>query len=159
MTRTHAMIATLGLMGTLALPNGAEAASWRSFGAPAQHTDGIGTKTDDDTAAFNLHCLPGNNLVMAQLRKGPAPGHTTLILLIDGNAVARHPADVTSVAGVSWIEFGGKDTTDADIAHWLHDIASATSDIAISAGGHAAHLPLDGAARAATTALSYCKFP
>jgi len=136
----------------------AQAAAWRSFGYPAQHTDMIGTKNAAGTAAFNLHCLPGNNLVELQMRGGPTGKATTLTLSIDGKVVARHAAYVSNLGSSAWIEFGGHETPDSEVARWLDGIAGATSDITMSAGRSVAHFSVDGAHSAATTALSYCKF-
>jgi hypothetical protein len=158
MRRTHRLFAALAALALIGAATSAQAAAWRSFGYPAQHTDMIGTKNDAGTAAFNLHCLPGNNLVELQVLNGPGGKSTTLSLLIDGRLVARHKALVTNVGTSDMIEFGGRGTTDAEVTRWLDGIASASSDIAISAGRSVAHFSLDGARSAATTALSYCKF-
>lgn len=138
------------------LSTSAEAAAWRSFGYPAQHTDMIGTKNAAGTAAFNLHCLSGNNLVELQLLGGPTGKATTLTLAVDGRVVARHAAYISKVGSSAWIEFGGHATPDSEVRRWLNGIAGATSDITMSAGRSVAHFPVDGAHRAATTALSYC---
>lgn len=156
MSRSFRTLAALASL-TLALPvTTAEAAAWRSFGYPAQRTDLISTKNDDGTAAFNLHCSSGNNLVELQVVGGPTGKSTTLALSVDGRLVAKHAAFPTRVGSTSMIEFGGRDTTDSDVARWLNGIASATSDVTISAGHSVAHFSADGAHSAATTALSYC---
>lgn len=131
-------------------------AAWRSFGYPDHHTDLISIKNDAGTAAFNLQCRPGNNDVELQLAGGPKGKSATMALTVDGRMVAKHSALVTNLGASSWVEFGGANT-DADVKRWLTGIASATSDITISAGSAAAHFPIAGASSAATTALSYCK--
>jgi hypothetical protein len=158
MGRTPCIAAIVAALALSFTSISAEAAAWRSFGYPAQHTDSIGTKNAEGTAAFNLHCLPGNNEVELQMVDGPTGKTTTLTLAVDGRMVARHAAYVTQLGSTAWIQFGGHETTDSDVTHWLHGIASATSDITMSAGRSVAHFSIDGAHSAATTALSYCKF-
>ena len=158
MGRTFGMAEAVAVLALTVTSTPAEAAAWRSFGYPAQHTDMISTKNDAGTAAFNLHCLPGNNDVQLQMATGPTGKTTTLTLSVDGKVVARHTAFVMQVGSTAWIEFGGHETTDSDVTRWLRGIAGASTDITMSAGRSVAHFSAEGARSAATTALSYCKF-
>ena len=136
------------------VPTAAEAA-WRTSGYPDPDRHLISSKDAQGTAAFNFICEPGHNTWTLELTGKTASEHTVLTLSVDGKPVATHSALVGTSGSVTLMGFDG---SNADGAKWLSGIASATSDVTITASyGGAAHFTAEGARDAATTVMDGCK--
>jgi hypothetical protein len=136
-------------------PTSANAAAWRSFGYPAQHTDQISTKDGADTAAFNLRCRTDGAEIDLELRSKIGMKNVPFTLSADGRTIGRGMAAVSGLGSVAFISTAA---STVEARHWLNGIAAAANNVTVSVRTvGTGRFTVTGARAAAETALSYCK--